>query len=101
MRAAVATLWAPDLRGGARFAWLLSGLVALLLLWEAPRQPLVILLVPLAGIAIVLATRSPAWPLGVATGATLISLLWRPATCPRAARSPPTRRGSCSGSPWR
>ena len=75
MRAAVATLWAPDLRGGARFAWLLSGFVALLLLWEAPRQPLVILLVPLAGIAIVLATRSPAWPLGVATGGTLISLL--------------------------
>ena len=75
MRAAVATLWAPDLRGGARFAWLLSGLVALLLLWEAPRQPLVVLLVPLAGIAVVLATRSPAWPLGVATGATLISML--------------------------
>ena len=75
MRAAVATLWAPDLRGGARVAWLLSGFVALLLLWEAPRQPLVILLVPLAGIAVVLATRSPAWPLGVVTGATLISLL--------------------------
>ncbi|MDX6562062.1 MAG: hypothetical protein QOD65_1876 [Gaiellales bacterium] len=75
MRAAVATLWAPDLRGGARVAWLLSGLVALLLLWEAPRQPLVMLLVPLAGIAVVLATRSPAWPLGVATGGTLISLL--------------------------
>lgn len=75
MRAAVATLWAPDLRGGARVAWLLSGLVALLLLWEAPRQPLVVLLVPLAGIGVVLATRSPAWPLGVVTGATLISLL--------------------------
>ncbi len=75
MRAAVATLWAPDLRGGARVAWLLSGLVALLLLWEAPRQPLAIILVPLAGIAVVLATRSPAWPLGVVTGATLISMV--------------------------
>src|SRR4051812_50192009 len=75
MRAAVATLWAPDLRGGARFAWLLSGFVALLLLWEAPRQPLVILLVPMAGIAVVLATRSPAWPLGVATGGAPVSLL--------------------------
>ena len=30
---------------------------------------------PLAGIGVVLATRSPAWPLGVVTGATLISLL--------------------------
>ena len=99
MRAAVATLWAPDLRGGARFAWLLSGFVALLL-WEAPRQPLVILLVPLAGIAIVLATRSPAWPLGSGDRRTLISLL-AAGNLPKGGRSPPTRRGSCSGSPWR
>jgi O-antigen ligase len=75
MRAAVATLWAPDLRGGARVAWLLSGIAALALLWETPRQPLAILLVPLACVAVLLAVRSPALPLGVVTGATLISLL--------------------------
>jgi O-antigen ligase len=75
MRAAVATLWAPDLRGGARVAWLLAAVAALALLWETPRQPLAILLVPMAGLAVLLAVRSPALPLGVVTGATLISLL--------------------------
>jgi O-antigen ligase len=75
MRAAVASLWAPDLRGGARVAWLLAALGALVVLWETPRQPLVILLVPMACVAVLLAVRSPALPLGVVTGATLISLL--------------------------
>ena len=75
MRAAVATLWAPDLRGGARIAWVLSALVALAVLWETPRQPLLILLLPIVLAAVALAVRSPALPLGVVTGATLISLL--------------------------
>jgi O-antigen ligase len=75
MRAAVATLWAPDLRGGARVAWMLSGCLALLLLFEAPRQPLLVVLLPFAGIGLYLAARSPAWPLGIMTGGALISLV--------------------------
>lgn len=75
MRAAVATLLAPDLRGGARIAWVLSALVALLVLWETPRQPLLMLLLPIVLVAVALAVRSPALPLGVVAGATLISLL--------------------------
>jgi O-antigen ligase len=75
MRAAVATLSAPDLRGGARLLWLGSLLAVLAMLWQAPRQPLVILLVPIIGAGVVLATRSPAWPLGVTSGALLIALV--------------------------
>jgi hypothetical protein len=75
MRAAVASLSAPDLRGGARLLWLGSALVVLLMLWETPRQPLVVLVVPIVCVGVVLAVRSLAWPLGVITGATLISLL--------------------------
>ena len=75
MRAAVASLSAPDLRGGARLPWMGSLVAMFLLLWEAPRQPLLVLLVPVACVAVILAVRSPAWPLGVITGGTLISLL--------------------------
>ncbi len=75
LRAAFASFSAPDLRGGTRLVWLGSLLAALAILWEAPRQPIVILIVPIAGIAIALAVRSPAWPLGVTTGATLVALL--------------------------
>ncbi|MDX6619786.1 MAG: hypothetical protein QOK36_2172, partial [Gaiellales bacterium] len=75
MRAAVASLSAPDLRGGARFLWLGSALVVLLMLYETPRQSAVMLVVPIVGIGVILAVRSLAWPLGVISGATLISLL--------------------------
>jgi O-Antigen ligase len=75
MRAAVASFSAPDLRGGARFLWLGSLLAGLALLWEAPREPLLILLVPVFSVAVMLAARSPAWPLGIVTGSILISLL--------------------------
>jgi O-antigen ligase len=75
MRAAVASLSAPDLRGGARFLWLGSALVVLLMIYETPRQPAVMLVVPIICIGVILAVRSLAWPLGVVSGATLISLL--------------------------
>ena len=75
MRAAAASLMAPDLRGSARLLWLLSMLAGLLVIWEAPRQPLLVVAVPVAFGAVALAVRSPAWPLGIVTGATLISLL--------------------------
>jgi O-antigen ligase len=75
VRAAMASFSAPDLRGGARVAWACALLATFATLWEAPRQPLLILVVPLACVGVVLAVRSPAWPLGVITGATLISLL--------------------------
>src|SRR3954447_12491138 len=75
MRAAVASLSAPDLRGGARLLWMGSLVAMFLLLWEAPRQPLLVLLVPVVCVGVILAVRSPAWPLGVITGSILISLL--------------------------
>jgi O-antigen ligase len=75
MRTAVASFWAPDLRGGVRLAWLGSLFFGLALLWEAPRQPLLILLVPIVCMGVALAVRSPAWPLGVVTGSILISML--------------------------
>lgn len=75
MRAAVASLSAPDLRGGARLLWLGSALVVLLMLYETPRQPAVMLVVPILCVGVILAVRSIAWPLGVVSGATLISLL--------------------------
>ena len=75
MRAAVASLSAPDLRGGARLLWMGSLVAMFLLLWEAPRHPLLVLLVPVLGGGMILAVRSPAWPLGVITGSILISLL--------------------------
>jgi O-antigen ligase len=75
VRAAVASFSAPDLRGGARAAWVVALLTTCAVLWEAPRQPFVILILPIACVGIVLAVRSPAWPLGVITGATLIALL--------------------------
>jgi O-antigen ligase len=75
MRAAVASLSAPDLRGGARLLWLGSALVVLLMIYETPRQPAVMLVVPIICVGVILAVRSLAWPLGVVSGATLISLL--------------------------
>jgi O-antigen ligase len=75
MRAAVASLSAPDLRGGARLLWLGSALVVLLMIYETPRQPGVMLVVPIICVGVILAVRSLAWPLGVVSGATLISLL--------------------------
>jgi O-antigen ligase len=74
-RAAFASLSARDLTGSSRGVWFGALLVAFAMLWEAPRQPLVILFVPFACVAVVLAVRSPAWPLGITTGATLIALL--------------------------
>ncbi len=75
MRTAAATFWAPDLRGGARVAWILSGLAVLLLVYEAPRQPMVLALAGIVFVAVALAVRSPALPLGIVVGSTLISLL--------------------------